>query len=155
MTYKNWDFFLSASGSHGNEVFNETALRLERPNALYYNPLRVALDRWTPEHPSNSVQKATNDISVFTDDRYVEDASYLKIRNIQLGYTLPVPQITKDAKVRLYVSLQNFFTFTNYSGYDPEATRSGESETSSLYQGIDFGTYPSAKTVLVGFNITL
>ena len=155
VTYKNWDFFLSASGSHGNEVFNETALRLERPNALYYNPLKVALDRWTPEHPSNSVQKATNDISVFTDDRYVEDASYLKIRNIQLGYTLPVPQITKDAKVRLYVSLQNFFTITNYSGYDPEATRSGESETSSLYQGIDFGTYPSAKTVLVGFNITL
>lgn len=154
LAYKNWDFFVSASGSHGNKLFNELLLRLERPNALYYNPLSQAKDRWTPTNPSNTIQKATNDISVYTDDRYVEDASYLKIRNIQLGYTLPVPQITKDAKVRLYLALQNFFTFTNYSGYDPEASRSGHDETSSLYQGIDFGTYPSAKSVLFGFNVT-
>jgi hypothetical protein len=85
----------------------------------------------------------------------VEDASYLKIRNIQLGYTLRVPQLTKDAHLRLYVSLQNFFTFTPYSGYDPEANRSGSDETSALYQGIDNGTYPTSKTVLVGFNVTL
>jgi hypothetical protein len=85
----------------------------------------------------------------------VEDASYLKIRNIQLGYTLSIPQITKDTKLHLYVSLQNFFTFTSYSGYDPEANRNGIDETSALYQGVDYGTYPASKTVLVGFNVTL
>ena len=77
------------------------------------------------------------------------------MRNIQLGYTLRVPQITKDAQLRLYVSLQNFFTITGYNGYDPEANRNGIDETNALYQGIDYGAYPTAKTVLVGFNITL
>jgi hypothetical protein len=85
----------------------------------------------------------------------VEDASYLRVKNIQLGYTLPVPQITKDARLRLYVSLQNFFTITNYSGYDPEGGRNGSDDQSALYQGIDMATYPTAKTVLFGVNITL
>ena len=90
-----------------------------------------------------------------SDDRYVEDASYLRIKNIQLGYTLKAPQLTRDARLRLYVSLQNFFTFTGYSGYDPEASRNGMDEHSSLYQGVDMATYPTAKTVLFGINVTL
>lgn len=155
VAYKNWDFFVSASGSYGNQIFNELRCRLDRGNGYYYNPLAEVADRWTFTNPSNTVQKASNATSIYTDSRFVEDASYLKIRNIQLGYTLSVPQVTRDAKLRLYISLQNFFTITNYSGYDPEANRSGSDETSALYQGIDNGTYPSSKTVLVGFNITL
>ena len=155
LVYKNLDFFISASGSYGNKLFNELACRLDRGNGYYYNPLAEVANRWTPTNPSNTIQKASNATSIYTDDRFVEDASYLKIRNIQLGYTLSVPKITKDAKLRLYVSLQNFFTITPYSGYDPEANRSGSDETSALYQGIDNGTYPSSKTVLVGFNVTL
>ena len=155
VAYKNWDLFVSASGSYGNKIFNELACRLDRGNGYYYNPLAEVANRWTPTNPSNTIQKASNATSIYTDDRFVENASYLKIRNIQLGYTLPVPSITKDTKLRLYVALQNFFTFTSYSGYDPEANRSGSSETSALYQGIDNGTYPTAKTVLVGLNVTL
>ena len=155
LTYGNWDLFVSASGSYGNKLFNELACRLERGNGYYYNPLATVADRWTPTNPSNTIQKASNATSIYTDDRFVEDASYLKIRNIQLGYTLPVPQVTKDAKVHLYLSLQNFFTFTPYRGYDPEANRSGSDETSALYQGIDNGTYPAAKTVVLGVGITL
>jgi len=155
LAYKNWDLFVSASGSYGNKIFNELACRLDRGNGYYYNPLAEVANRWTPANPSNTIQKASNATSIYTDDRFVESASYLKIRNIQLGYTLPVPQITRDAKLRLYVSLQNFFTITPYSGYDPEANRSGSDETSALYQGIDNGTYPSSKTILFGFNITL
>ena len=155
VTYKNLDFFLSLSGSYGNKLFNALACRLDRGNGYYYNPLAEVADRWTPTNPSNTIQKASSATSIYADDRFVENASYLKIRNIQLGYTLSVPQITKDAKVRLYVSLQNFFTITNYSGYDPEANRNGIDETSALYQGIDYGAYPTAKTVLVGFNVTL
>lgn len=155
LTYGNWDLFVSASGSYGNKLFNELACRLERGNGYYYNPLATVGDRWTPTNPSNTIQKASNATSIYTDDRFVEDASYLKIRNIQLGYTLPVPQVTKDAKLHLYLSLQNFFTFTSYRGYDPEANRSGSDETSALYQGIDNGTYPAAKTVVLGVGITL
>ena len=155
VAYKNWDLFVSISGSYGNKLFNALACRLDRGNGYYYNPLAEVADRWTPTHPSNTIQKATSATSIYADDRFVENASYLKFRNIQLGYTLPVPQITKDAKLRLYVSLQNFFTITSYSGYDPEANRNGIDETSALYQGVDYGAYPAAKTVLVGFNITL
>ena len=112
-------------------------------------------DRWTPTHPSNTIQKANDNLTIVSDDRYVENASYLRVKNIQLGYTLPVPQITKDARVRLYLSLQNFFTITSYSGYDPEASRNGMDEHSALYQGVDMATYPTAKTILFGLNITL
>lgn len=155
VAYQQWDLFISASGSYGNKLFNELACRLDRGNGYYYNPLAEVANRWTPTNPSNTIQKASNATSIYTDDRFVENASYLKIRNIQLGYTLPVPSITKDTKLRLYVSLQNFFTFTGYSGYDPEANRSGSNETSALYQGIDNGTYPTAKTILFGINVTL
>ena len=155
VTYKNLDFFLSLSGSYGNKLFNALACRLDRGNGYYYNPLAEVADRWTPTNPSTTIQKASTATSIYADDRFVEDASYLKFRNIQLGYTIPLKQITRDAKVRLYVSLQNFFTITGYSGYDPEANRNGIDETSALYQGVDYGAYPTSKTVLVGFNITL
>jgi len=79
----------------------------------------------------------------------------LRLKNIQLGYTLPVPQVTRDARLHLYLSLQNFFTITNYSGYDPEGGRNGASEQSALYQGIDMATYPTSKSIVLGINITL
>ena len=155
VVYKNFDLFVSLSGSYGNKLFNALACRLDRGNGYYYNPLAEVADRWTLTNPSNTIQKASSATSIYADDRFVENASYLKFRNIQLGYTLPLKQLTKDARLRLYVSLQNFFTITNYSGYDPEANRNGIDETSALYQGVDYGAYPAAKTVLVGFNITL
>ena len=154
LKYKNWDLFVNFAGSYGNKFYNGLATRLTK-GSTYYNSLAVVADRWTPTNPSNTVQKASNDLTVVSDSRYVEDASYLRVKNIQLGYTLPVPQITKDARLRLYVSLQNFFTITNYSGYDPEGGRNGADEQSALYQGIDMATYPTAKTVLFGVNVTL
>ena len=154
LKYKNWDLFVNFAGSYGNKLYNGLATRLTK-GSTYYNSLAVVADRWTPTNPSNTVQKASNDLTVVSDSRYVEDASYLRVKNIQLGYTLAVPQITKDARLRLYVSLQNFFTITNYSGYDPEGGRNGANEQSALYQGIDMATYPTAKTVLFGVNVTL
>ena len=155
VTYKNWDLFVNVSGSYGNKLFNALACRLDRGNGYYYNPLAEVANRWTPTNPSNTIQKASSATSIYADDRFVEDASYLKVRNIQLGYTLPLKQITPDARLRVYVSLQNFFTITGYTGYDPEANRNGIDETSALYQGVDYAAYPAAKTVLFGFNITL
>ena len=154
LKYKNWDLFVNFAGSYGNKLYNGLATRLTK-GSTYYNSLAVVADRWTPTNPSNTIQKASNDLTVVSDSRYVEDASYLRIKNIQIGYTLAVPQITKDARLRLYVSLQNFFTITNYSGYDPEGGRNGADDQSALYQGIDMATYPTAKTILFGVNVTL
>lgn len=155
LKYKNWDFLVNISGSYGNKLFNALACRLTKGN-ISYNSLAVVADRWTETNPSNIVQKATNSTSIVTDDRYVEDASFLRFKNIQLGYTLPLQKyFGTGSQLRLYVSLQNFITITSYSGYDPESNRNGIDETNALYQGIDYGAYPSAKTVQLGLNFTL
>lgn len=153
LKYKNFDAFVAFAGSLGNKAYNALAVRSTKFTG-YYNCLASVADRWTPDNPSNEIQKASNDITIVSDDRFVEDASYLRVKNIQLGYTFPFKQITKDTKLRLYLSLQNLFTFTKYSGYDPEAARSGQDEGSSLYQGIDMATYPTAKTVQFGVQLT-
>lgn len=154
-SYDKVDFFVSLSGSYGNKLFNALACRLERGNGYYYNPLASVANRWTENNPSNTIQKASSATSIYADSRFVEDASYLKVRNIQIGYTVPLSNITKDAKIRLFASLQNFITITDYRGYDPEANRNGIDDTSSLYQGVDYGAYPAAKTVIAGLQFTL
>lgn len=154
INYKNWDLFLSLHMSIGNKLYNVIRSRFERPS-VSYNMLASVLDRWTETNPSNTIGRATGSTSIVADDRYVEDASFLKFRNISLGYTIPFKQITPDSKLRLYLSLQNFFTITGYKGYDPEANRNGVDESNGLYQGIDFGTYPSAKTIQFGIQLTL
>ena len=154
LRYKRWDLFANFAGSYGNKLLNVFAARFTKGN-ISYNALADVRDRWTPENPSNTVQKASNSTSIVTDDRYVEGASYLRVKNIQLGYTLPIKELGKDAKLRLSLSLQNFFTITNYSGYDPEANRNGVDETNALYHGIDFGAYPTSKAVQLGVSLTL
>ncbi len=154
LSYRRWDFFLSFSGSYGNKLYNALATRLTK-GSTYYNALASVADRWTEDHPSNLIQKASDDLTIVADSRYVEDASYLRVKNIQLGYTLPLRRWVKDGKLRVYASLQNFLTWTGYTGYDPEASRNGMDEHSALYQGVDMATYPAAKTVLVGLSLTL
>ncbi|MDR1555788.1 MAG: TonB-dependent receptor [Tannerellaceae bacterium] len=152
--YKQWDLFFALHGSYGNKLFNTLRARFEK-TSTDYNSLATVVDRWTPTNPSHTIAKATNSTSIVTDDRFVEDASFLKARNITLGYTLPVKKLTKDARLRLSLSLLNFFTWTPYQGYDPESNRNGIDETSSLYQGVDFGTYPASKSIQFGLSITL
>lgn len=154
LRWKNLDVFVSIAGSYGNKLYNALAVRMTKFTG-YYNCLASVADRWTENNPSNLIQKASNDITIVSDDRYVEDASYLRLKNIQIGYTFPFSKITKDAKIRVYLSLQNFLTITSYSGYDPEAARSGQDEQSSIYQGIDMATYPTAKTLQFGIQLTL
>jgi TonB-linked SusC/RagA family outer membrane protein len=154
VVYKNIDLFVALQGSYGNKLFNVLRNRLEK-TTTYNNSFATVANRWTENHPSNDIARATNSTSIVVDDRYIEDASYLRVRNISLGYTFPIKSVSKTAKLRLFVSAQNFFTFTPYTGYDPESNRNGVDESSGLYQGVDFGTYPSAKTFQFGVNLTL
>ncbi|MRG44979.1 SusC/RagA family TonB-linked outer membrane protein [Chitinophaga sp. SYP-B3965] len=151
LTYKNFDFNVFTYISIGNDVYSA----YER-NANYTNKFNGILDRWTgpnttndAKNPRYSFTDANNNIRV--SERYVEDGSFAKIKNIQLGYTLP-NYLLRNAgfrSVRVYVQAKNLYTFTNYSGYDPEIPGG------ILDTGIDRGNYPQARTWAFGIDIKL
>lgn len=154
LSYKRFDLSFSLQGSYGNKLYNALRNRAELTTTL--NTLSSLANRWTAANPSTEIPRATSQSNFNFDSRFVEDASYIKIRNITLGYSIPF-QLRSGVKekIRVFFTAQNLFTITNYSGYDPEASRSGGSEQSNLLQGIDYGSYPSSKNFLVGFEITL
>ncbi|WNH08673.1 hypothetical protein [Thalassobellus suaedae] len=119
----------------------------------YSNKPRLYLDRWTGEGTSNTVPRASNNASgnVLFSDFYVEDGSYLRIQNVQLGYSLPSEVLEKLGldRFRLYVAVNNLYTFTNYSGYNPDVSNS-----SPLGAGVDLGQYPQTRTFTTGVNIS-
>lgn len=147
-TYKNIDFSASAFASLGNEMVRD----YERVN-LYANKSTRVLDAWRPDRPSNTTPRVTSGASVNTDlfsDYFVEDASYLRIQNIQLGYTFSQNTVEKIGmdKLRVYALVNNLYTFTNYSGFDPAAS-SGD----PIGGGIDRGFYPVAAQYMLGLNL--
>ena len=148
-SYKNLDFTASAIGSFGNEMVRD----YERLNLLANKSTRV-LDRWTTTNPSNTIPRATNGASINTDlfsDYFVEDASYIRIQNVQVGYNFDEKLLSKIgvSNLRLFLSANNLHTFTDYSGYDPSAS-SGD----PIGGGIDRGFYPVATTYILGLNLT-
>ena len=146
--YKNIDFSASAFASLGGDMVRD----YERKDT-YANRGTYMLDRWTGEGTSNTIPRATSGKSINTDefsDFLVEDASFLRIQNIQVGYTFDQSTIAKIGmeKVRVYISANNVHTFTNYQGYDPSA-----SSGSPIGAGIDKGFYPVAATYMLGLNL--
>ncbi|MDR3267930.1 MAG: TonB-dependent receptor [Tannerella sp.] len=156
VTYKKVDVSFLFHGSQGNQLYNALRHNLETPTRIY-NVSTVLLDRWTPSYASTDVPKAEAASNLqFIDSRYVEDASFLRLKHITVGYTLPLKiRRLPSAKARLSVTAQNLFTLTGYTGFDPEASRFGGDETNSLYQGIDLGAYPAARTFLFGLSLSL
>ncbi len=150
LEYKNFDLAVFTYASIGNDIYSAW----ER-NANYSNKYRGVLARWTGEGSTNS---AKNPRYSFTDansnirvsDRYVEDGSFVKIKNIQVGYSFPKASIKKlFSSLRLYMQVKNAFVFTNYTGFDPEIS-GGVLDT-----GIDRGAYPQARTFAFGIDIKL
>ena len=140
---REWDFSLTFAGSHGAKLYNALGRRLEQTGDSY-NVLNTVLDAWTPTNGSNSLPLAsTSRPFSYIDDRYVQSASYLKLRNLTIGYRPRLPK-TFPASVRIYATATNLFTITPYKGYDPEVS-----------SGTDSGAYPSARTFTFGVNITL
>lgn len=154
LNYKNFDLFFAFQGNYGNHLYNGLRHKLET-TSIFYNASGTLRDRWTVTNPSNSVPRVVNAPYLTLDSRYIEDASYLRLKNITFGYTLPF-KISKvpGSQLRIFASAQNLFVITDYTGFDPEASYYGGDETNGLYQGIDFGAYPSAKTYSAGLNIT-
>ena len=147
LNYKGFDFSMYTFASVGNDMVRNYESIADDANRLTY-----VLDRWTGEGTSSTVPRVTtggNTNRLFS-DYFVEDASFLRIQNIQLGYSLKPEMIQKAgiSKVRLYVAANNLYTFTKYKGYDP-----GASNGRPIGGGIDDGFYPIPRTYMLGLNI--
>jgi TonB-dependent starch-binding outer membrane protein SusC len=138
-------FFLQ--GVYGNKIYNETRVYSEGMND-YFNQFSTILDRWTPTNPSTTMPRATlTDLNANTREssRWLEDGWYLRVKDITLSYRIP-DRFSRTVQMKgatFYVTGQNWITFTDYTGYDPEVGRN------------DNGTYPQVKTVIFGVNLSI
>jgi TonB-linked SusC/RagA family outer membrane protein len=173
LAYKAFDFNAFFYGSYGNKIFNYQARNLESFQAPGFVGIQnVSVDyyqnHWSPTNPSNRYARVNynDDVSAnnVASSIYVENGSYLRLRNVTLGYTLPsniAKKLTLN-RVRLYIAAQNLFTITKYSGLDPEIgqptgtdpNNNNSSANNPTASGVDVGTYPSSKFYTVGLNVT-
>jgi hypothetical protein len=171
-SYKGFDLNLFISGVYGNDLYNTNIYDLEGMTRRF-NAGTGVLNRWTPDNPSNSIPRA-GDVANNVDQssRYVEDGSYTKLKNVTLGYSIPVSILkNKLQKIRIYVSAQNLVCLTNYSGLDPEVgsytavqggiTGIGQQRLNASGQpvnnfanGVDVGAYPVPKSVIAGIQVS-
>lgn len=152
LAWKGLELSLFIQGSQGNDIFNlNKAATLDQGMGLNM-PAEVFTDHWTPTHTNALYPKLTRTLPGNMSSRFVEDGSYLRFRNIQLAYNLPGTAIRAKwlRNAQLYVSAQNMITITGYSWYDPEMNVYGGSN--SINQGIDYFSYPTAKSVTVGIR---
>lgn len=154
--FKSFDLNIFMQGSQGNDILSYTLLELETLGKPINSTTR-ALDRWTPTHTDTDVPKKTAARSERVSTRWIFDGSYLRVKNIMLGYNMPKSVLDKlsISKLRLYVSAQNILTFTNYRGFDPEVNYGGggSGAQSNQNQGLDYASYPNSKSYTVGLNI--
>jgi len=150
--YKNFDLNIFFQGSVGNDMMNYTRMELDWM-AGKSNATKDALNRWTPTNTDTNVPRASGSNKPEVSSRWVEDGSYVRLKNLALGYNLPqrVLQRMKLSKLRIYVSAQNIWTITDYSGYDPEVSF----RDSNTNVGLDYGSYPSVKSWTIGINVGL
>lgn len=155
--YKNFDFTLFFQGVAGNKVFNGTKV-IGQGQLRLFNATTDVLNAWTPQNTNTNIPRSVSgdpNQNSRTSDRFIEDGSYLRLKNLSIGYTLPAATLSKATKgyvsrVRVYVSSNNLLTFTKYTGYDPEVSTKGGN---LLNNGIDYAQYPQARTLLVGLNL--
>lgn len=159
--YMGFDLNILISFVYGNMVYNGGG-RYQSANAEWFDNQTVdQMDYWTPDNTDTDIPQPrlgeTNGTQEST--RYLSDASYLRLRNITLGYNLPdnFASKLKMDRIRFYVGVQNLYTFTKYEGWDPEVNYLGTSrstQSNNIIQGYDFYTVPQARTYLFGINLS-
>jgi TonB-linked SusC/RagA family outer membrane protein len=155
LSYKNFDLDFFIQGSQGNDIYSFTLMELELMGGVA-NSTTKALDRWSPANTDTDIPKANSGRSRISSSRWIMDGSYIRMKNISLGYNLPKSAIQRLglSHVRFYVSGQNLFTITDYKGYDPEVNyNTGGNTNSNRNLGLDYGSYPNAKSYTVGLQI--
>ncbi|MEA5141657.1 SusC/RagA family TonB-linked outer membrane protein [Arcicella rigui] len=156
--YKNFDFTLFLQGVQGNDIYNNLKTQTQGMVRLFGATTDV-LNAWTPQNTNTNIPRAIsgdpNGNTTRPSDRWVEKGSFMRVKNISLGYNVPSSILKSFArgtltKVRVYVSAQNLLTITKYSGYDPEI---GSRDNAQLVYGIDNGQYPQARTLMAGLQL--
>ena len=155
LSYKGLNLIIFFQGVSGVKVFNINDFMIANSMTRISNQLNEVNDRWTLQNPNpNAKYPRASTTQMLVSDRFVQDADYLRLKNILLSYDLPVDKFglkwMEGAKI--YVSAQNILTFTQYHGYDPEVSQTG---SNSLIKGLDRGSYPANKTFTVGLNLSL
>jgi TonB-linked SusC/RagA family outer membrane protein len=152
-SYKGLDLNVFLQASIGGKLYNQNRANLELATG-YVNGSTELLNRWTPTNINTDVKAAYQDPAITISDRFIEDASYVRLKNISFGYNLPksIAAKIRTQNVRLYVSGQNLATWTNYTGYDPEASVNGQN---LINRGIDNSVYPNNKSVQLGLSLSL
>ncbi len=152
LNYKGFDLSFLFQGAYGNKIFNFLQQKLEL-TTVNLNASATLLDRYSSTNPNGTMPRATNAPVSQVADIYIENGSYVKLKNLTFGYTIPKGFISKIGakQLRFYVSAQNIWTWTKYTGLDPEVNFF---DTDNTKQGIDYGVYPSTKSFLAGLNIT-
>lgn len=154
--YKNWSLSFLLQGSQGNKVFNASRMETE---GMYdsKNQSTEVLRRWTTPGQVTDIPKATNgDVTNSrTSSRFVENGSFLRMKSTTLSYKLPESAISRLHlnKLMVYATAQNLFTITKYKGFDPEVNAFSTNANNGVTLGIDYGTYPVARTFIVGLNL--
>ncbi len=149
--YKDLSLNIFVIGVQGNEILNLGRFLTEGPDGLS----SVLLNRWTPTNEDTDIPGHSPIGSQRNSSRWVEDGSYIRIKNITLGYKLS-DKITNSLKIssaRIYFTGTNLFTFTDYLGFDPESNNAGSGRNSSSYAGVDLASYPSQKKFTIGLDI--
>jgi hypothetical protein len=155
-SYKNFDLSILFQGVQGNKIVNGVRIIEEGMVRLFNSGTRV-LDAWTPTHTNTDMPRAYSgdpNQNARPSDRWVEDGSFLRLKNIMLGYNVPIGRLTSAtrgtvSRFRIYVSSQNLLTITKYKGWDPEIG----SKNGTLTNGIDYGQYPAARSFLLGLQV--
>ena len=151
-TWKNFDLNIFFSWSYGNDLINANRLIFESGWKSQTNQFASYANRWTPDNPTSDIPRAVATGSEEYSSRVIEDGSYLRLKNVSLGYTIPSRQLRKAgiSSMRIYVSADNIWTLTNYSGPDPEVS----TRNSVLTPGFDWSAYPRAYGFTAGVNIS-
>lgn len=152
--YKNFDLSIFLVGSQGGKIFNAVSLQTQGEYGLYINQLAKISNYWTPANPNSNIptpRASFGNNNLVMSDRFLENGSYLRVQNVRLGYTLP-PNLSRKAKLSrlmVYVSGQNLWVITKYSGLDPEV---GSLNQNPTLQNIDYGRYPTPRLLTAGLN---
>ncbi len=150
--YKGIDLSVMFQFNYGNDVYNATRLYATQTQNERTNQLAEVADRWTPTNASNRVPSAKGYVKNELYSRFIEDGSFLRLKNVTLGYTLPTNWTKKAyiSKLRVYASGQNLFCISGYSGYDPEVSTAS---SSPMTPGLDWGAYPKSRVITFGLDI--
>jgi hypothetical protein len=159
-SYKNWSLDIFIQGVQGNDIFNAT--RIETEGLMDEgNQMASVLRRWKTPGQKTNIPRATfgSDVNSRISSRFIEDGSFVRVKSVTLGYNLPQSLLSKVkvSRLLLYLTCENLLTFTNYSGFDPEVSlygRSTDNAVKNIAPGVDYGTYPQSRDLILGLKVS-